>query len=148
MVTDRAAMKERELRQLGVLIRTAHEALRTGAGRQDRRRRARDLAISNSPKERPATRVAGLCLARGRRRYSAALTSVICGVAKPPRLRWSRPAAIERIRFMTAPVPAGIRRPTITFSFNPIRLSVLPAVAASVSTRVVSWNEAALMKLE
>ncbi len=35
----------------------------------------------------------------------------------------------------------------MTFSFSPIRLSVLPAVAASVSTRVVSWNEAALMKL-
>ena len=46
---------------------------------------------------------------------------------------------------MTAPVPAGIRRPTITFSFRPMRLSVLPITDASVSTRVVSWNEAAEM---
>src|SRR5436309_3515944 len=38
-------------------------------------------------------------------------------------------------------------RPTITFSFRPRRSSVLPEIAASVSTRVVSWNDAAEMKL-
>jgi hypothetical protein len=43
------------------------------------------------------------------------------------------------------PVPAGIRRPTITFSFRPRSSSRLPMIAASVSTRVVSWNEAAEM---
>ena len=41
------------------------------------------------------------------------------------------------------PVPAGIRRPTITFSFNPTSLSTFPFIAASVRTLVVSWNEAA-----
>ena len=47
---------------------------------------------------------------------------------------------------MTLPVPAGIRRPTMTFSFSPTRLSTRPETAASVNTRVVSWNEAAEMK--
>ena len=41
------------------------------------------------------------------------------------------------------PVPAGIKRPTITFSFKPWSLSTLPFIAASVRTFVVSWNEAA-----
>src|SRR6056297_1961190 len=45
----------------------------------------------------------------------------------------------------TRPVPAGIRRPTITFSLSPRRLSTVPRTAASVSTRVVSWKEAAEM---
>ena len=31
----------------------------------------------------------------------------------------------------------------MTFSFNPWRISVLPLIAASVKTLVVSWNEAA-----
>ncbi len=44
-----------------------------------------------------------------------------------------------------APVPAGIRRPTMTFSFRPSSVSDLPLTAASVSTRVVSWNDAAEM---
>ena len=35
----------------------------------------------------------------------------------------------------------------MTFSFRPRRSSRLPMMAASVSTRVVSWKEAALMKL-
>src|SRR3954468_6454451 len=45
------------------------------------------------------------------------------------------------------PVPAGMRRPTMTFSLRPRRWSTRPAMLASVSTRVVSWNEAAEMKL-
>ena len=36
-------------------------------------------------------------------------------------------------------------RPTTTFSFKPRRWSRLPVTAASVSTRVVSWNDAAEM---
>ena len=44
------------------------------------------------------------------------------------------------------PVPAGISFPMITFSFNPIRGSIFPLMAASVSTRAVSWKEAALRK--
>ena len=35
----------------------------------------------------------------------------------------------------------------MTFSFSPISLSVMPLIAASVRTRVVSWNEAAARKL-
>ena len=53
--------------------------------------------------------------------------------------------AIRLNRFITLPVPAGTRRPTITFSFNPSKLSTFPETAASVSTRVVSWNDAADM---
>ena len=41
------------------------------------------------------------------------------------------------------PVPAGISLPMITFSFRPSSGSDLPLIAASVSTRVVSWKEAA-----
>ena len=44
---------------------------------------------------------------------------------------------------LVCPVPAGMRRPTITFSFNPFSLSTLPLIAASVRTLVVSWNDAA-----
>src|SRR5206468_4200435 len=50
-----------------------------------------------------------------------------------------------RVEWYARPVPAGMRRPTITFSFKPLRSSFLPMIAASVSTRVVSWNEAADM---
>src|SRR6516225_1309507 len=38
------------------------------------------------------------------------------------------------------PVPAGIRRPMMTFSLRPRRWSTLPFMAASVSTRLVSWK--------
>ena len=41
------------------------------------------------------------------------------------------------------PVPAGIKRPMITFSFRPCSLSTLPRTAASVNTLAVSWNDAA-----
>ena len=37
--------------------------------------------------------------------------------------------------------------PIITFSFNPFKLSILQCIAASVNTFVVSWNDAAEMKL-
>jgi hypothetical protein len=58
----------------------------------------------------------------------------------------SRSVAIRRTRWVAPPVPAGIRRPTMTFSFRPTSLSRLPCTEASVSTRVVSWKEAAEMK--
>jgi hypothetical protein len=45
------------------------------------------------------------------------------------------------------PVPAGIKCPTITFSFIPCRVSVLALIAASVNTLVVSWKDAAEIKL-
>ncbi len=51
------------------------------------------------------------------------------------------------IGLIMPPVPAGIRRPTMTFSFSPSSISLLPFTAASVRTRVVSWNDAAEMKL-
>ena len=51
-------------------------------------------------------------------------------------------------RFAGAPVPAGISLPMMTFSLSPIRWSLAPLMAASVSTRVVSWKDAAARKLE
>ena len=45
-----------------------------------------------------------------------------------------------------APVPAGMSLPMMTFSLRPIRWSLAPLMAASVSTRVVSWKEAAARK--
>ena len=36
------------------------------------------------------------------------------------------------------PVPAGIRRPIMTFSFNPRSLSSLPSTAALINTLEVS----------
>ena len=58
----------------------------------------------------------------------------------------SRIEAMARSFDIAAPVPAGIRRPTMTFSFRPSSVSTLPLTAASVSTRVVSWKDAAEMK--
>ena len=43
-------------------------------------------------------------------------------------------------------MPAGTNLPTITFSFNPSKLSTFPLIDASVNTRVVSWKEAAEIK--
>ncbi|MNV28327.1 hypothetical protein D3C71_1195150 [compost metagenome] len=53
---------------------------------------------------------------------------------------------MRRICVMVPPVPAGMRRPTMTFSLRPCSVSVLPAIAASVRTLVVSWKDAAEMK--
>src|ERR1700738_2726065 len=41
------------------------------------------------------------------------------------------------------PVPAGISLPMMMFSLSPNSRSDLPSMAASVSTLVVSWNDAA-----
>ena len=41
------------------------------------------------------------------------------------------------------PVPAGTSLPMMMFSFSPMSLSLRHSMAASVSTRVVSWKEAA-----
>ena len=51
------------------------------------------------------------------------------------------PISIVRYRFR--PVAAGISFPMMTFSFSPSSRSTLPSIAASVSTFVVSWKEAA-----
>ena len=40
------------------------------------------------------------------------------------------------------PVPAGIRRPIITFSFRPRSLSICPFEAALIKTFVVYWKDA------
>ena len=47
------------------------------------------------------------------------------------------------LRYLFIPVPAGISLPMITFSFIPINGSILPLIAASVRTFVVSWKDAA-----
>src|SRR5262245_7633768 len=49
--------------------------------------------------------------------------------------------------YLPTPVPAGISRPMMTFSLRPTRRSTLPLMAASVRTLVVSWKDAAEMKL-
>lgn len=53
-------------------------------------------------------------------------------------------AAAARTRPGRMPVPAGISAPIIVACFMPMSESVLPLTAASVSTRRVYWNEAAL----
>ena len=45
------------------------------------------------------------------------------------------------------PEPAGISLPMMMFSFSPKSWSLRPSMAASVSTRVVSWKEAAESQL-
>ena len=69
---------------------------------------------------------------------ASALAARACAPRRP---RPACSAVVDR----QPPVPAGISRPTMTFSFRPLRVSTLPSTAASVSTRVVSWNEAAEM---
>jgi hypothetical protein len=49
--------------------------------------------------------------------------------------------------YCLSPDPAGINLPMMTFSLSPSKWSTLPAVAASVSTFVVSWKDAAEIKL-
>src|ERR1700733_6414591 len=68
--------------------------------------------------------------ARGRA-GTAAAASAFCA-----RIKVSRIAAIERSFATAAPVPAGMSRPTITFSLRPSSVSTLPLTAASVRTRV------------
>ena len=47
------------------------------------------------------------------------------------------------LRYRAMPVPAGMSLPMMTFSFSPSSESLRAEIAASVSTRVVSWNDAA-----
>src|SRR5215213_8998225 len=47
------------------------------------------------------------------------------------------------LRYRLMPVPAGMSLPMMTFSLRPTRASDLAWIAASVSTRVVSWKDAA-----
>ena len=59
---------------------------------------------------------------------------------------WSSSNAFLFHLFLIEPVPAGTNLPTITFSFNPAKVSTFPFMAASVRTLVVSWKEAAYIK--
>src|SRR5437762_8220120 len=52
-------------------------------------------------------------------------------------------ASMSTLRYRFIPVPAGMSLPMMMFSLRPSRWSLLPSMAASVSTRVVSWNDAA-----
>ena len=86
---------------------------------------------------------------------AAASTAAICAAASSSasccaiarRSASSISSLALRAWWKAMPVPAGISRPTMTFSFRPRSSSRLPMIAASVSTRVVSWNDAAEMKL-
>src|SRR5437773_1484463 len=73
--------------------------------------------------------------------YSAPVSSIASPARASRAARRSR--SLRAATFAGAPVPAGISLPMITFSFSPIRWSLAPLIAASVSTRVVSWKEAA-----
>ena len=57
-----------------------------------------------------------------------------------------RSRSLRAATFAGAPVPAGMSLPMMTFSLSPIRWSLAPLMAASVSTRVVSWKDAAARK--
>lgn len=65
------------------------------------------------------------------------------------RSTYSSPPFTLTSKFSNAiePVPAGIRLPTITFSFNPCNSSRLAAIAALLNTFVVSWKDAAEIQL-
>ncbi len=52
-------------------------------------------------------------------------------------------ASTTTLRYFASPVPAGMSFPMMTFSLRPSSGSLLPSMAACVSTRVVSWKEAA-----
>ncbi len=54
---------------------------------------------------------------------------------------------IRIFRYLDIPVPAGMSLPMMTFSLRPMSGSILPLIDASVSTRVVSWKDAAERKL-
>ena len=54
-----------------------------------------------------------------------------------------RSRALRAATLAGAPDPAGMSLPMMTFSLSPIRWSLAPLMAASVSTRVVSWKDAA-----
>src|SRR5258706_11775175 len=106
------------------------------------------------PEWRPITAVADsggkkLSILGGYAHFRQATCSVVeslSSIAKPKDA--DEPGSTSfflRVEWYARPVPAGMRRPTITFSFSPRRSSFLPMIAASVSTLVVSWKEAAEM---
>ena len=71
---------------------------------------------------------------------SSASTSAVSDCWAQVGPRWT---SIATSRYCFTPVPAGMRRPMMTFSFKPMSWSFLPRTAASVRTRVVFWNDAA-----
>src|SRR5690606_4945617 len=98
---------------------------------------------------------AARCTGRGRHGYvaldssPASATSAVSAVTGADSASISESvspeAFLRRCVWYARPVPAGIRRPTMTFSLRPRRPSRVPRTAASVRTRVVSWNAAAEM---
>src|SRR5262245_64800365 len=77
--------------------------------------------------------------AAGSAAASSGLTAALAAsFSRSSRISASRLVATSRRPLIMAPVPAGIRRPTMTFSLSPSSVSALPLTAASVSTRVVS----------
>jgi MFS family permease len=114
---------------------------------------SRDAARTAGPIESAARATQGAARAASAGDYPAALSSSLAlppsstsPTAPPTSMKLRRSRLSPRLRrwaWAAKPVPAGIRRPTMTFSFNPLRSSFRPRTAASVSTRVVSWKEAA-----
>src|SRR5918997_4824999 len=56
---------------------------------------------------------------------------------------WYSGASVAMSRYSSMPVPAGMSLPMMMFSLSPLSPSLRLSMAASVSTRVVSWNDAA-----
>ena len=101
-----------------------------------------------SPPSMPSA-AAGLAGAMGSRvpASKAAMSSSVGSMLPKPPISPKSMFFFTRVRLWSRkPVPVGTRCPRITFSLRPTRKSRLPAIAASVSTLVVSWKEAAEMK--
>ena len=74
----------------------------------------------------------------------AAEVVLLLGVGAPELHRLVlRRLQLDRRGSGVMPVPAGMSLPMMMFSLRPSSRSLLPSMAASVSTRVVSWNDAA-----
>src|SRR5262249_60162235 len=80
---------------------------------------------------------AGPCAGCG---ASGAAALAAASFSRSSRVSASRLPAASRRPFIMAPVPAGIRRPTVTFSLCPSSVSVLRFTRASGGPRVVPWD--------
>src|SRR5258705_10460881 len=63
---------------------------------------------------------------------SGAVGTIVACFSRSSRISLSRLTATSRILAIEAPVPAGISRPTMTFSLRPSSGSTLPLTAGSV----------------
>src|SRR5262249_9206904 len=104
--------------------------------RRDALHYKREVMKRDHPKVAPLVRT-GL----GSARYPAAGNCAGCGASaaaalaaasfsRSSRMSASRLPATSRSPFIMAPVPAGISRPTMTFSLRPSSVSILPLTAA------------------